>query len=122
MKPKKTIEDLQRKIVNFRDERDWKQFHTPKDLAMSISIEAAELLECFQWKNKEDVENYLLSDKSQEIGEEMADILIYLLNLSDVLNIDLLEIAYKKIEKNSLKYQVHKAKGNAKKYTELEKM
>ncbi|KKQ81502.1 MAG: hypothetical protein UT05_C0015G0011 [Parcubacteria group bacterium GW2011_GWF2_38_76] len=116
----KSIEDLQSKVAKFRDDRDWKQFHTPKDLAMSIAIEAAELMECFQWKSKEDVEKYLDSEKSVEINEEMADILLYLLNLADVLEIDLLGSAYKKLEKNDRKYPAAKAKGNAKKYTEFE--
>lgn len=118
----KNLKDLQAKVVKFRDDRDWKQFHTPKDLAMSIAIEAAELMECFQWKSKEQIEKYVSSDKSIEIDEEMADILIYLLNLSDVLNIDILEAAYKKLEKNDKKYPAEKAKGNARKYTELEKL
>lgn len=117
----KNIEDLQQKVAKFRDDRNWKQFHGPKDLAISISIEAAELMECFQWKNKEDIEEYIQSEKSNEINEEMADILVYLLNLADVLNIDILDAAYKKLEKNSAKYPVEKAKGNARKYTELEK-
>lgn len=118
----KSIEDLQKKVVKFRDDRDWKQFHTPKDLSMSIAIEAAELMECFQWKTKEDVEKYINSEKSEEISEEMADILVYLLNLADVLNIDILKSAYNKLEKNAAKYPVEKAKSNAKKYTELERM
>lgn len=118
----KNIEELQQKVAKFRDDRDWKQFHTPKDLAMSIAIEAAELMECFQWKTKEDVEKYLNSEKSEEINEEMADILIYLLNLADVLNINVLDAAYIKLERNASKYEVEKAKSNAKKYTELEKI
>ena len=117
----KDIIDLQNKIAKFRDDRDWKQFHTPKDLAISIAIEAAELMECFQWKSEEDVEKYLSSEMSKEVHEEMADILIYLLNLSDVLNVDILDAAYKKLERNASKYVVDKARGNAKKYTELEK-
>ena len=117
----KSIDDLQQKVAKFRDDRNWKQFHGPKDLAVSIAIEAAELMECFQWKSKEDVEKYLASDRSVEVREEMADVLIYLLNLADVLNIDLLDAAYKKLEKNSGKYPVEKAKDNAKKYSDLEK-
>lgn len=113
------LKDLQKKVVAFRDARDWKQFHTPKDLAISISIEASELLECFQWKSKEQVEEYIKSDKSIEIEEEMADILVYLLNLSDVLGIDLIKVANQKLDENDKKYPVSKSKGNAKKYTEL---
>lgn len=115
----KSIYNLQQKVVKFRNDRDWKQFHTPKDLAMSIAIEAAELMECFQWKDKVKLGEYLNSDKSLEINEEMADILIYLLNLCDVLEIDVVDAAYKKLAKNTAKYPIEKAKGNAKKYTEL---
>lgn len=119
---KKSIQSLQLKVAKFRDDRNWKQFHTPKDLAISIAIESAELMECFQWKNKEEIEKYLNSEKSEEINEEIADILIYLLNLSDVLGISLLDEAFKKLEKNNHKYPIEKAKGTAKKYTELEKL
>jgi len=115
----KTIEDLQQQVAKFRDERNWKQFHGPKDLAVSIAIEAAELMECFQWKSKEDIEKYLASEKSKNVQEEMADVLLYLLNLSDVLGIDILDAAYEKLAKNATKYPVEKAKGNAKKYTDL---
>ncbi len=114
-----SIKDLQNRVVQFRDDRDWKQFHTPKDLAISISIEAGELLECFQWKDEVSVKKYIDSEKSSEIREEMADVLMYLLNLSDVLGIDIIKEANKKIDRNSEKYPVEKAKGNAKKYTEL---
>jgi NTP pyrophosphatase (non-canonical NTP hydrolase) len=116
------LKKLQEKVVKFRDDRDWKQFHTPKDLAMSIAIEAAELMECFQWKNKEEVENYVKSEKSIEIEEEMADIIVYLLNLSDVLGVDIIKAANEKLDKNNKKYPVEKSKGNAKKYSELEKL
>lgn len=114
-----SISSLSKKIINFRDERDWRQFHTPKDLAISISIEAAELLECFQWKNNEVINNYLSSEKSSEVDEEMADVLIYLIGLADVLGTDLIKVANAKLNKNASKYPAEKAKGNAKKYTEL---
>lgn len=113
-----SIKKLQAKIINFREERDWKQFHTPKDLAISVSIEAAELLECFQWKDEKAVKEYLDSDKSSEIDEEMADILIYLIGLSDVLGVDLIKAANRKLDKNAKKYPAEKSKGSAKKYTE----
>lgn len=116
---KDSLLELHKKIINFRDERNWKQFHTPKDLAMSISIEAAELLECFQWKDEKAIKEYLSSDKSVGIGEEMADVLIYLIGLSDVLGVDLIKEADEKLDKNSKKYPVEKARGTAKKYTEL---
>jgi len=114
-----SLYDLQKRVAKFREERDWKQFHTPKDLAISIAIESAELLECFQWKNEKVVSEYLKSEKSSEINEEMADILIYLVNLSDILGVDLIKAANDKFSKNATKYPAEKAKGNAKKYTEL---
>ena len=109
---------MKEKIRQFRDERDWKQFHNPKDLAISIAIEAGELLEEFQWKDKEGVENKVTQEK-RKVEDEMADIYIYLLEMSDVLGIDLIEAANRKMEKNAAKYPVEKAKGNSKKYTEL---
>ena len=112
------IEDLKAKIRKFRDDRDWKQFHGPKDMAISIAIEAGELLEEFQWKDKAGVEKKV-RDEKHKVEEEMADIYIYLLELSDNLGIDLIEAAKKKMAKNELKYPIEKAKGNAKKYTEL---
>ena len=112
------INELKSQIRKFRDERDWKQFHNPKDLAISIAIEAGELLEEFQWKDKEAVEKKV-RDERHKVEDEMADIYIYLLEMSDVLGIDMIEAAKKKMAKNELKYPVDKAKGNAKKYTEL---
>jgi NTP pyrophosphatase (non-canonical NTP hydrolase) len=112
------IEALRAKIRKFRDERDWAQFHNPKDMAISISIEASELLEHFQWKDKDAVEKRI-KEKKDGIEEEMADIYIYLLEMADNLGIDLIDAAKKKLDKNAAKYPVEKAKGSAKKYTEL---
>ncbi len=112
------IEKLKEQIRKFRDDRDWKQFHNPKDMAISIAIEAGELLEEFQWKDKVGVEQKVKEER-HKIEDEMADIYIYLLEMSDVLGIDLIGAAKKKMTKNELKYPVEKAKGNAKKYTEL---
>ena len=109
---------LKKKIQQFRDERDWKKYHNPKDLAISISIEAAELLEHFQWKTPEQLDKKVQDDR-EKIGEEMADVYIYLLELSDITGIDLIDAAEKKLEKNAKKYPVDKSKGNSKKYTEL---
>ena len=103
---KKAIEEIRK----FNEERDWDQFHSPANLAKSIAIEAGELLECFQWNN-----NY---DK-QAVSEEMADVFAYLLNLADKLDLDLLDITDKKMDKNALKYPVDKAKGKADKYNRL---
>jgi len=104
------------KILRFRDERNWKQFHTPRDLAISISIEAAELLEHFQWNpSDEDI-----AAKREEISEELADVLVYCVYLSDTLHFDMDKIVCDKIDKNFRKYSVEKAFGNSRKYSELE--
>jgi NTP pyrophosphatase (non-canonical NTP hydrolase) len=103
----KTIE----RIRKFTEERDWDQFHSPANLAKSIVIEAAELLECFQWSDTE----YDL----QHIKEELADVLVYSQNLLDKLELDADELVNMKMEQNEAKYPVDKAKGNATKYTEL---
>lgn len=103
----KTIE----RIRKFTEERDWDQFHSPANLAKSIVIEAAELLECFQWSDTE----YDL----QHIKEELADVLVYSQNLLDKLELDADEIVNMKMQQNEAKYPVDKAKGNATKYTEL---
>ena len=105
-------------IKQFRDERDWKQFHTHKDMALSVVLEAAELAEHFQWKTKEQAEEYAKTHKT-EIGEEVADVAIYLLEFCDILGVDFIEVIKDKLAKNAAKYPVDKAKGNAKKYTEL---
>lgn len=108
-------QDLIEKILKFRDERNWDQFHNPKDLAISISIEAAELLEVFQWSGT-DLER---SEKLENIKEELADILIYSTLLAEKLNLDISEIIEEKLKKNGEKYQKEKAFGTSKKYTEL---
>ncbi|MCX6815865.1 MAG: nucleotide pyrophosphohydrolase [Candidatus Aenigmarchaeota archaeon] len=112
------LDELLQKIKKFRDERDWKQYHNHKDMAISIVLEASELLEHFQWKNKEQINDHIIKEK-EKIEEEIADILIYLLEMADNLNINILEAAEKKLEKNAKKYPVEKAKGSAAKYTEL---
>ena len=114
------MKEIIEKVKRFRDRRDWEQFHNPKDLAISISIECGELLEHFQWKNNEKVKEYIRDIKKKEkIGKEIADIFIYLLLLSDSLDLDLYNLALKKITENEKKYPVEKAKGTAKKYTDL---
>ena len=107
-------ETIQRDI-RFRDDRDWKQFHTPKDLAISMSLEAAELLELFQWSGT-DLE---CTEKRDKLREELADVLSYCILMADVCGLDLDEIMNEKITKNEAKYPVEKARGNAAKYTEL---
>ncbi len=112
------MEELLKNIRQFNEERDWGQFHSPKNLAMSLAIETAEVMEHFQWLTQEQSSN-LPTDKKKEISEELADVMIYLVNLADKLNIDLLKAAQMKIEKNRKKYPVTKAKGSYKKYSEL---
>ena len=103
------------KVLKFRDDRDWKQFHNPKDLAISISLEAAELLEVFQWSG-EDVN---CKEKCHKIKEELADVVNYCILMADACGLNLDEIVCEKIEKNNEKYPVEKAYGNKEKYTEL---
>jgi Predicted pyrophosphatase len=114
----KNIEELTEKLIAFRDARDWKQFHKPKDVALSLVLEACEVMEHFQWKNDEEIQKYVV-DAKEEIGEELADVLNWILIMSHDLDINILEALEKKILKNAEKYPVEKAKGNAKKYTEL---
>ena len=102
-------------VLKFRDDRDWKQFHNPKDLAISISLEAAELLEVFQW-SAEDVE---CTDKIDKIREELADVVNYCILMADACGLDLDEIVRKKVKLNNEKYPVEKAFGSKEKYTEL---
>ena len=102
-------------INRFRDERHWRQFHNPKDLAISISLEASELLELFQWKRSEDV----VGVKTSQLQDELADVLIYAAMLADDLGFDLDEIVMKKLEKNVRKYPVEKCMGRSTKYTDL---
>jgi dCTP diphosphatase len=114
------MEDLVRAVLRFRDEREWRQFHNPKDLAISITLEAAELLEQFQWKRPEEVESLLADPASrQRVGEEMADVLILLISLADAVGIDLLAAAGMKLAENARKYPVDRARGSAKKYDQL---
>ncbi len=106
------FEELKSKIKQFSIERDWDQFHNGKDLAIALSIEASELQEAFLWKNSEDV-------KIEKVREELADIFNYAILIADKYNLDIRKIVLKKLEKNAEKYPVEKAKGTAKKYTEL---
>jgi NTP pyrophosphatase (non-canonical NTP hydrolase) len=106
------------KIRQFRDERDWGQYHSPKDMAEAISIESAELLEHFLWKRAEQ-STETAHRKKEEIADEIADIAIYLFELADNLDIDLLAAMEGKLAKNALKYPASKAKGKNLKYTEL---
>ena len=109
---------IQQKILAFRNERDWAQFHDPKNLAEALSIEAGELLENFLWKTTEQSRN-LSAEELKNVKEELADIFIFLTYLSEEYKIDLLKEVEKKIAQNAAKYPVEKAKGSSKKYTDL---
>lgn len=102
-------------VTKFRDDRNWKQFHNPKDLAISINLEAGELLEIFQWS----ADDLVCAEKLDRIKEELADTVNYCILMADACGIDLDEIIREKVAKNALKYPVEKAFGNKEKYTEL---
>ncbi|NLD48899.1 MAG: nucleotide pyrophosphohydrolase [Clostridiaceae bacterium] len=106
-------------LLEFRTERDWSKFHTPRNLSVSIAIEAAELMEHFQWRNDQEVQEYLNSNKLDEVKEEIADIASYLLLLSNDLGIDLNRTILEKVRKNNEKYPVDLCRGKHNKYTEL---
>lgn len=112
------LNELQKSIVAFRDARDWKQFHNPKDMSLSLVLEAAEVLEHFQWKSPSEMEAYVKSNR-EDVAEELADTLYWILLIAHDLNIDIIEASKKKMKKNEEKYSISKAKGNHKKYTEL---
>ncbi len=104
------MRDLVEQLRKFRDDRDWKQFHTPENLAKSVSIEAGELLECFQWEKTYKLDN---------VKDELADVFLYCLLMADSLGIDLVDTAKLKLKKNNEKYPVEKARGKSNKYNEL---
>lgn len=106
------IKQITEELRKFRDERDWEQFHNPKDLAIALSIEASELLELFLWKPSEQAD-------PEKVKEELADVFAYAFMLADKYGLDVAQIMQEKLAKNKLKYPVAKAKGSAKKYTEL---
>ncbi|MDN4165066.1 nucleotide pyrophosphohydrolase [Cytophagales bacterium LB-30] len=108
----KETEEITKALLEFRNERDWEQFHNPKDLALAINVEAGELLELFLWKNHDEA-------NKEKIKEELADVFAYAFLLAEKYNLDIKEIVMEKIIKNGEKYPVDKAKGTAKKYNEL---
>lgn len=116
-----TIQELKDLLRKFRDDRDWAQFHDPKNLAEAISIEAGELQECFLWKNKEKIAQLLKEDVEfrKEVGEELADVVIFCLNFANATDIDVSSVVKDKIRKGNEKYSVEKSKGNAIKYDKL---
>lgn len=107
--------EILKEINQFRDERNWRQFHNEKDLSLSISLEAAELLELFQWKSSEEV----VGNKQERLAEELADVLIYSYMLADNLDFDINDIIQKKLKKNAEKYPVDKSKNRNNKYNDL---
>ncbi len=116
----KPLDDLTHRLIQFRDERDWRRFHSLKNLIGSVSIEAAELLETVQWRDERDLESAAGDPALKaKLGEECADIFLYLLLICERTGIDLLAAADQKIITNAAKYPVEKARGNARKYTEL---
>lgn len=112
------MQNLIQKLIDFRKKRDWEQFHNPKDLSMSIAIEAAELMEEFQWKTREEVDLHI-KDNKEKIADEIADIMTYLLLLAHDLDIDIKGAVNSKMDKNELKYPVEKCKSKNTKYTHL---
>ena len=112
------IIDLTKKIIDFRNSRDWKQFHNPKDVSLSLVLEAGEVMEHFQWKNKAEIDKYVVTNKDN-IGEELADVLYWVLLMSHDLKIDVLDALERKLKKNEDRYPQEKSRGNHKKYNEL---
>jgi len=108
----KESEEIIQALLKFRNERDWEQFHNPKDLALAINVEAGELLELFLWKKADDA-------NVQMVKEELADVFAYAFLLADKYNFNVKDIVLEKIKKNGDKYPIDKSKGNAKKYTDL---
>lgn len=112
------LDELTKRILDFREARDWKQFHNPKDVALSLVLEASEVMEHFQWKNSAEIDAYIEEHRA-DIGEEIADVLYWVLLLSHDLGIDALVALEAKINKNESKYPVDKAKGKHTKYNQL---
>ncbi len=113
------LQELTAKVIEFRDERDWKQFHNAKDVAISLALEASELLEHFQWKNEKAITQHIEANRNQ-IGEELADVLYWVLLMSHDLELDIGQALTEKLLSNATKYPLDKAKGSNKKYTQLE--
>jgi len=115
-----SLKELRTRLQRFVDERDWQQFHSPKNLSMAMIVEAAELVEHFQWMTEQQ-SLQLTPEKKEMVSQEIADTFVYLLRIAEVLGIDLIDAANSKLEINALKYPVEKARGRNDKYTEYEK-
>lgn len=114
-----SLQDLHTRLQAFVDERDWQQFHSPKNLAMAMIVEAAELVEHFQWMTEQQSRN-IPAEKREQVAHEIADTFVYLLRMAEVLGIDLIEAANHKITLNAQKYPAEKARGSNAKYTAYE--
>jgi dCTP diphosphatase len=112
------IRELQKAVIDFRDKRDWKQFHNPKDITLSLVLEAAELMEHFQWKNEAEINRHIEKNKLK-ISEELADVLYWVLLIGNDFDIDLPNALISKLKKNEKKYPIGKSRGNHRKYTQL---
>ena len=113
------IKKIQKQLSDFADERDWNQFHNPKNLSMALSVEASELVEIFQWLTPEQAEAIMSTDEGEHVKEEIADVMIYLIRLADKLNVDLEDAVDDKIIKNGEKYPIDTSKGSTTKRTTL---
>ena len=113
------IKKIQKQLSDFADERDWNQFHNPKNLSMALSVEASELVEIFQWLTPEQAEAIMSTDEGEHVKEEIADVMIYLIRLADKLNVDLEDAVADKIIKNGEKYPIDTSKGSTTKRTTL---
>lgn len=113
-----TINDLTKQIIDFRDERDWKQFHNPKDMALSLVLEAAEVMEHFQWKSAEEMAEHLQNNK-KDVADELADCMYWILLMAHDFNIDITTAIQQKLAETAKKYPIDKSKGSHKKYNQL---
>ena len=113
-----TLDSLKAAVETFSIERDWEQFHTPKNLSMALSVEASELVEIFQWLTPDQCALFSPKDRGA-VADDLADILIYLVQIANQLDIDLLDSAFEKLDKNRLKYPIEKSRGKALKYSDL---
>jgi len=114
-----TLKELRSRLQTFVDERDWQQFHSPKNLAMAMIVEAAELVEHFQWMTEQESRE-LTPEKKELVSQEIADTFVYLLRIAEVLEIDIIDAANRKLELNAKKYPAEKARGSNAKYTEYQ--
>jgi len=117
--PRDSLDELDAKLLAFAQERDWEQFHSPKNLSMALAGETGELLEHFQWLSEEASTN-LSAEKKQQVALEMADILIYLIRLAERLDVDLIDAAYRKVEINQARYPTAQVRGDARRAEEYE--